>query len=193
MLGATKRIEDCPLKWQLEWAVPRRSEWDGNVSYWDDWDVIRGSDNVELSLDSTPVSAVLKISQQDYLDHWARRYGEEKPADSTIIKMRWSAWDPTQQQWATMKNDEFTVEVLSSKESQASFCNFDNISIDETISGDRTYQVVEYGMEPELFDIYVSTKLVEANGGAGEGCIDQLTMHLETYMTVDTYWHELQN
>jgi hypothetical protein len=112
------------------------------MSYWDDWEVIRGgSDNIVLNLDSTPISAVLKISQQDYLDHWAMRYGEDKPPKSTIIRMRWSAWDYSQNQWSTMQYDEFTVEVFSSNESKASFCDFTNLSIDETISGDRTYQV----------------------------------------------------
>jgi hypothetical protein len=176
----------------LEWAVPRLNEWDN--SYWDDWESIRGgSSNIELDLTSTPPSAVLKISQQDYLDHWAMRYGEDKPPQSTNIKMRWSVWDPSQNQWSTRKDDEFTVQVLSSNESKASFCDFTKLSIDEMISGDRTYQVNPYGEEPEMFSIYVSTNLVEANGGAGLGCLDQLTMSLETYMPSDEYWMQIQD
>jgi hypothetical protein len=117
------------------------------------------------------ISADLEISQNDYLEYWATRYGEDHPEDSTLVNFRFVVWDPTKYQWSTRKEDQFTVEVRSSQETQASFCDYEMLSIDETISGDRTYDIVEAGKEPYLFDIFVSTKLVE-DGVVGEGCVD---------------------
>jgi hypothetical protein len=91
-----------------------------------------------------------------------------------------------------MKHDDFIVEVKSSKESKSSFCAYENLSIVDPIDGDRVYDVVKAGDEPDLFDIYVSTKFAEANGGVGEGCIEQLTMSLETEMPGE-WWYEIQN
>jgi hypothetical protein len=49
-INVPKSYTDCPLKWQLEWEVPRYSEY--SDSYWGDWDPIRGDENIELDLEN---------------------------------------------------------------------------------------------------------------------------------------------
>ena len=76
--------------------------------------------------------------------------------------------------------DEFEVMVYSSKETRADFCDWTKLSIDEVIQGSRTYDIVGSDEEPNRMPIFVSTNFVEEGTGPGEGCIDQLTMSLET-------------
>jgi hypothetical protein len=78
---------------------------------------------------------------------------------------------------------------------QSDFCDFTTLSIDDPVSGDRYYDIVPSGEEPELFDIYVSTKFLVEADGPGKGCEEQLTMYLETEVNDGNgdYWLEIQN
>jgi hypothetical protein len=75
---------------------------------------------------------------------------------------------------------------------KSDFCDFTTLSIEDPISGDRFYDIVETGKEPELFEIYASTYFVVAGAGPGEGCVEQLTMALETYVA-GGFWLEIQD
>jgi hypothetical protein len=75
---------------------------------------------------------------------------------------------------------------------KSDFCDFTTLSIEDPISGDRYYDIVETGKEPELFEIYVSTNFLVDGSGPGEGCVEQLTMSLETQVA-GGYWLEIQD
>jgi hypothetical protein len=187
-----KLTSECPLKWQLEMEVPYQSEWDG--SWYSRWEVIRDSDNIALHLDAAPYQFALTISQEDYLEHWAARNGTTRPEDTQLIKFRFGIWDPTKA-WKDVTHDEFTVEVRSSKETQASFCAYDNLSIDETISGFREYTAGVTEAETEYFDIFVSTNIVDSSNTVSDDCKDDLTMSLEMLIPDgdEEYWSAIQD
>jgi len=149
-ITSSKRQSNCPLKYKLEMEVPRWNEWD--QSYYGHYEEVRnGPYGDNLSIDLTNLNAVLSISQQEFLDDWSVRFAHTTDDGEFIsLKFQYTAWDPSEPEWNNKIYDEFTVEVRSSLETKSNFCDWTALSIDEPVSGTRTYDIVESTREPEL-------------------------------------------
>jgi hypothetical protein len=133
----------------------REEMWHGQwkeVPQSDDTHTNRMSDPAERSFD-------IKIDQKKYIDDLRFQYRGSTDTASipeyTQVRYRISAWDPTDRA-GTMIQEEVIVDVKSSGETKAATCNFDALSVTDSLSGVRKYSTADLGKHD---GIYISSKI----------------------------------
>jgi hypothetical protein len=102
------------------------------------WKEVPKSDDTHTNdmSDPTKRSFELKVNQKKYIDDLRFQYRGTADTDSipefTQVRYRISAYDPTDRQ-GTMISEEVIVDIKSSGETKAATCNFDALSVTDSL------------------------------------------------------------